>query len=402
MSRLRRSAAALALCVPLVAGAFDKVEYERFRKSPVEPVSSSGWYTPTVDIGKGPGAPLRTAKPGERSVEAAALDGALAYAQDKNTYGLIVAHRGAIQLEYYKDGFGPERLLDSQSMHKPLAAIVTMAAVADGRLSLDDPLAKFIPRWHEDARGAITVRDVLYMQTGLVEPQYEEKFDNPAFRMFITTRLEDAVLALQLEEPPGTHFRSHYAATQLLQFVIERATGKRYADYLRERLWSPLGGGLARVRLDRPHGNAQVFCCLQARPRDWLRVGLMLAGGGQYDGRTVLPPDAIPQLTTPSTMNPNFAMQQIWLGSPYSRVRMADSRNPKRGLPMSAPFLADDVFYLEGRGGQRVYVVPSRELVVVRQGEIRMEWDDAAFLNGLIAGVDRNAASATRAAADAR
>jgi hypothetical protein len=83
-------------------------------------------------------------------------------------------------------------------------------------------------------------------------------------------------------------------------------------------------------------------------------------------------------------MAPNFAMQQIWLGSPYNRIRMMDSHNPARGLPMSAPFAAEDVFYLEGRGGQRVYVVPSRELVVVRQGEVRMEWDDAGFLNGLI------------------
>jgi hypothetical protein len=80
-------------------------------------------------------------------------------------------------------------------------------------------------------------------------------------------------------------------------------------------------------------------------------------------------------------------MQQVWRGSPFSPVRMMDSRNPARGLKMSAPFAADDVIYLEGRGGQRVYVVPSRELVVVRQGEIRMDWDDAAFLNGLIGAV---------------
>jgi CubicO group peptidase (beta-lactamase class C family) len=190
---------------------------------------------------------------------------------------------------------------------------------------------------------------------------------------------------LQAESAPGTHFRSHYAATQLLQLVIESATGEKYADYLRARLWSRLGAGIARVRLDRPHGNAQVFCCLQARPRDWLRVGLMLQHQGEYGGQAILPPAAFQQLVTPSSMAPNFAMQQIWRGSPYNRIRMMDSHNPARGLPMSAPFAADDVFYLEGRGGQRVYVVPSRELVVVRQGEVRMEWDDAGFLNGLIA-----------------
>ena len=382
-----RGAVALALAMQLAGCAGDWRMRERFRRSPAEPVGATDWYTPTVDIGRGGGAALPVASEAERTIRADSLTVALRYAQDKNSYGLIIAHRGTIQLEYYKDGFNAERLLDSQSMHKPLSAILTMAAVADGKLTLDDPLARFIPQWRDDARGKITVRDVLYMQTGLNEPRYEEKIDNPAYQMFMTSHLEKAVLALKLEDPPGTHYRSHYAATQLLQFVLESATGERYADYLRERLWSRLGGGHARVRLDRPRGNAQVFCCLQARPRDWLRVGLMLANRGEHNGQTILTADAFRQLTTASTMAPNFAMQQIWLGSPYNRVRMGDSRNPARGLPMSAPFSAADVFYLEGRGGQRVYVVPSLQLVVVRQGEVRMEWDDAAFLNGIIAGL---------------
>ncbi|MEZ5459266.1 MAG: DUF3089 domain-containing protein [Steroidobacteraceae bacterium] len=363
----------------------DPRAWDRHQKSPKEPVAAVDWFTPTVPIGEGEGAPLRVASESERTLPAAALDAARDYAVQLNSYGLIVAHRGVIQLEHYKEGFGPDRQLDSQSLHKPLAAILTMAAVADGKLSLDDPMSRFIPRWRRDPRGAITVRDVLYMQTGLGEPRYEEAWGNPGYQMFITSRIEDYLFALPRESAPGEHFRSHYAATQLLQFVLERATGRRYADYLRERLWQPLGGGAARVRLDRPNGNAQVFCCLQARPRDWLRVGLMLSKHGSLDGRTVLPLDTFLQLTAPSPLAPNFAMQQIWRGSPYSRVRMMDSRNPARGLPMSAPFAIDDVFYLEGRGGQRVYVVPSRELVVVRQGEVRMEWDDAAFLNGLIA-----------------
>jgi CubicO group peptidase (beta-lactamase class C family) len=384
MRRRTSALALLLLAAPIAAAGFDLRMWIRHLKAPAEPVAAVDWYSPTVEIGTGGGAPLPVAAESERSLDAAALETARRYAVDKNSYGLIVAHRGVIELEYYKSGFGPDRLLDSQSMHKPLSAILTMAAVADGKLALDDPLARFIPQWKDDPRGRITVRDVLYMQTGLAEPRYEEKYSNPAYQMFITSHVEKAVLALPAESPPGTHFRSHYAATQLLEFVIESATGQRYADYLRERLWSRLGGGAARVRLDRPGGNAQVFCCLQARPRDWLRVGLMLMRQGEYGGQTILPQATVRQLTTASTMAPNFAMQQIWLGSPYNRIRMMDSHNPARGLPMSAPFAAEDVFYLEGRGGQRVYVVPSRELVVVRQGEVRMEWDDAAFLNGLI------------------
>jgi CubicO group peptidase (beta-lactamase class C family)/pimeloyl-ACP methyl ester carboxylesterase len=389
-SLLLRMAGVLLLLVAIAAGvlvAQDWRLWQRYLNSPDDPVAATDWFEPTVEIGTGEGAPLKVAAENERTVAAAALDAALAYAKEKNSYGLIVAHKGAVQLEYYKDGFNSTRLLDSQSLHKPLVGILTMAAVADGKLGLDDPLGKFIPAWANDARAKITVRDVLYMQTGLSEPRYEESVWNEAYRAFLTSKLDDAILKLAVEEEPGAHFKSHYMATQLLQLVLEKATGRTYADYLRERLWSRLGGGHARVRLDRPGGNAQVFCCLQARPRDWLRVGLMLAQNGAYNGQTILPLETLLQLLTPSTMGPNFAMQQIWLGSPYTKVRMSDSKNPARGLPVSEPFAAADAFYLEGRGGQRVYVVPSRELVVVRQGEVRMEWDDAKFLNGILAGL---------------
>jgi CubicO group peptidase (beta-lactamase class C family) len=356
----------------------------RHLQAPAEPISAAGWFRPTTEIGTGAGSELPSTAPARRTLDDDRLEAALQYAVQYNSYALIVAHRGVIQLEYYKDGFDAARLLDSQSLHKPLTAILTMVVVADGALSIDDPLGRFIPQWRDDERGSITVRDVLYMQSGLSEPRFEEKYSNPAYQLFITSRLDDAVLALPAEGPPGEHFRSHYAATQLLQLVLEAATGQRYADLLRARLWDRLGGGAASVRLDRPGGNAQVFCCLQARPRDWLRVGLMLLGEGRYGEELILPPAQYRQLIEPSPLAPNFAMQQIWHGSPYSAIRMADSRNPARGLRMSAPFLADDVLYLEGRGGQRVYIVQSRDLVVVRQGEVRMDWDDAAFLNRLL------------------
>ncbi|MEZ5500502.1 MAG: DUF3089 domain-containing protein [Steroidobacteraceae bacterium] len=383
---MRRIGGLLALAVLTgCAAGEDPLVLQRHARAPADPVADVDWYEPTEAVGTQEGTPLVVAGAGDRTIDANVLDGAERYAASMNSYGLVVAHRGVIQLESYKDGFNAGRRLDSQSLHKPLVAILTMAAVADGKLALDDPLAKFIPQWRDDARGKITVRDVLYMQTGLEEPAFAARLDNRAYRMFITSDLASAVLSLGAEDAPGTRFRVHYAATQLLQMVLESATGQRYAAYLQNRLWSRIGASPARVRLDRPDGDAQVFCCLQATPRDWLRIGLMLMHHGEVGADAVIPLDAWLQLLTPSPLNANFAMQQIWRGSPYASLRYLDSREPRRGLPVSAPFVAEDVFFLEGRGGQRVYVVPSHELVVVRQGEVRMDWDDAAFLNPLIA-----------------
>lgn len=351
---------------------------------PEAPVVAVDGTTPATTLGEGDGAALPKAAVDERTVSYRALAHALAYAKTMNSHGLIVAHRGVIQLEYYESGLGPDRLLDSQSLDEPLAVLVTMAAVADGDLALDDPLSRFLPEWPRDARGAISVRDVLAMQNGLTVPAYEQGGESPGRRLPSTSRRREAVLAMQRESPPGGYHRPHHAATQLLQRVLEAATGERYADVLNERLWVPLEAGEARLRRDRP--GAPRFCCLQARPRDWLRVGLMLSQHGQYTGETVLPFGEFMQLTRPPALSDGDAMPQRSRGSSDAALRGSGNRDPERALPRAAPFTTDDVIYLEGRGGQRVYAVPSRELVVVRQGEPRAEWDDAAFLNGLLEG----------------
>jgi hypothetical protein len=103
----------LVVCLPfaastaLGAGEDDPLAWERHQNLPKEPVSSVDWYSPTEAVGEGPGAPLRFAKRDERTLAADALDRAAAYAQSMNSYGLIVAHRGVIQLEVYRGRFRP-------------------------------------------------------------------------------------------------------------------------------------------------------------------------------------------------------------------------------------------------------------------------------------------------------
>ena len=116
-----------------------------------------------------------------------------------------------------------------------------------------------------------------------------------------------------------------------------------------------------------------------------MRLGVMLANGGQVDGAQVISEKWVDRLMSGSELNPNFGLH-VWLGSPYSGSRLLSEPKGRRA-PVSAEFLADDVMYVEGRGGQRLYVVPSTGLVVYRAGRIDFAWDDAKIINILLGGI---------------
>lgn len=129
----------------------------------------------------------------------------------------------------------------------------------------------------------------------------------------------------------------------------------------------------------------RTFCCLLASAPAWMHVGVLMLNDGRVDGRQVLPAGWVAEMTRPSAANPNYGLQ-VWLGSPADGVRRY---NRMSGLvaPHSEPYLAPDVVYFDGAGGQRVYIVPSAELVIVRIGKGRFDWDDAILPNTLLRGM---------------
>ena len=83
--------------------------------------------------------------------------------------------------------------------------------------------------------------------------------------------------------------------------------------------------------------------------------------------------------------NPNYGFL-TWLGTEHVDLRVYNSRASLRGYH-SEPFAADDVAYFDGFGGQRVYIIPSADMVIVRTGALATDWDDARLPNLLLAGL---------------
>ena len=124
-------------------------------------------------------------------------------------------------------------------------------------------------------------------------------------------------------------------------------------------------------------------CCMWASIRDMVRVGEMLMNKGVFQGEQVLPAGWVDQMITPSKANPNYGMQ-IWLNNEYKEFRPYDARLESFANIHREPYKADDVFFMDGIGKQRIYIVPSKSLVIVRTGYNSREWDDSMLPNLII------------------
>jgi CubicO group peptidase (beta-lactamase class C family) len=316
------------------------------------------------------------------------LAAAEALASKTSSVALLVWHRGALRYEKYWPPFDATTRTNPNSMHKAVLALAIGAAVTDGVIpSLDSKASRWLTEWQGDARRDVTVEDLLRMHSGIELPRFGTW---KATKLLLGSDLPGAVLSLGYSRAPGTYFEYNNASSQLLLLLVERATGQRYADYLASRLWQPLGAAEAALWMDREGGVPRGFCCLFASARDWLRVGLLLAADGKVGERQLIASEWVQAMKTPSSTNPNFGMH-LWLGSPPQKERKYNDYSVKAFH--SEKFLADDIYYIDGFGGQRVYVVPSRDLIVVRTGVSQLDWDDAPLINTIIRAADEGASS---------
>jgi CubicO group peptidase (beta-lactamase class C family) len=314
--------------------------------------------------------------------EPQALAAAEAYAARTRSVSLLVYQGGAIRFEKYWPGYDRNTRTDPLSGHKTVLALLVGAAIADGYIkSVDEPVATYLPEWSHDARRQIRIRDLLQMSSGLEVPRFPGW---RSLRITLGSDLPGAVMALNPERPPGTDFQYANANSQILGLVIQNATGKRYAAYLSERLWSRLGAPTAYLWLDREGGVPRTFCCLYTTARAWLDVGRLILDQGRIGADQIVPAAWIREMTTPARTNRNYGYQ-AWLGSPPGKERRYNDKTIKAFH--SEPYLADDIVYIDGSGGQRVYIVPSKDLIVVRMGTGQTDWDDAVLPNTLIRGL---------------
>lgn len=343
--------------------------------------------------------PLPQRAAARRAIDATALEAARAYAQTMRSSAFIVWKDGKIDYSWYGAGTDATTPLVSKSLSKPLTAIAVGRAIQLGKIrSLDQSIADFIPELKGTAKAAIRVRYLLDMRSGMLEQGFSTDPDHPLNRAYLDTDHGRRIVEdYPMVADPGSRYGYANAPSDLIALVIERATGRRYSEFLSNEVLRPLGAQGGEIWVDRPGGLAHSGCCTTLPAETYLRLAILLLQDGKWGGRTLLPTGYVTEMRRGTPQNPNFGLG-IWLGEPYHERRGFGA--PGAAGPQvlhSEPFLDPHLFLFDGNSNQIVAVSPKHRLIVLRLGATPpppaqnggAEWDNSYLPNSIIRGIKR-------------
>ena len=370
--------------IPATLGAYG-LFWERWTTSllgnPLNPRLS--WYTPLEKTTGNFSQPLATLASEDSAIQQDVLQEASDYAELHGSDSLVIQHNGKIIYENYWNDTKPESLFALHSITKTMNALLMGHAIEDGFIdSVDIPAATFIEEWKGSNKENIQIRDLLNMASGIQE-SYNFEPTSPRIQRIMGLDIVAPNIAAETKGKPGTAFLHVNPNSQILGIIIERATGQRFSEYFSEKIWQPLGARDAFFFVDTHGGMVHTDCCMWASIRDLVRVGEMLMHKGVFKGSQIIPSGWVDEMIQPSKANVNYGMQ-LWIGKEFVEYRPYDPSTTIFANYHSEPFQADDVFFLDGLGKKRLYVVPSKSLVILRTGPNSSEWDDSKLPNLLI------------------
>ena len=317
-------------------------------------------------------------------------------ADQKEWRAVLLIHVGKVLRKDYAPGYSDANRFISWSMAKSVTAMLVGELVADGKLKLDAPVP-FV-EWQKpgDPRAAITLRQMLHMESGISHTEVGEPIQNSdtnqALFVQATGSMAAYELAKPLEAPPGSKYEYNSLTSLLLAELITRTlTDSRdprvranaYKAFAEERLFKPAGVTSAVMDFDGAGtqvGGSIIYMTLD----DWGRFGQLLLAGNGPDGSRVIAPDWLTFMRTPSPTNPRYG-GHIWLNT--GKGGGEAELFPGKGPPT--------LFSAIGHLGQYVIVSPDQGLVLVRLGKTQ---DDALqpvrdALGAVVASVPSNAGS---------
>jgi CubicO group peptidase (beta-lactamase class C family) len=278
----------------------------------------------------------------------------------RNTRAVLVLYKGEIIAERYAPGFGPDTRLAAWSCTKSVFQALYGIAERDGKLNQMDPAP--VPAWQQpgDPRAGITLDMLLRMSSGIDFTEVD--YSPPAQltdMLFAHPGAAEYFMGLPLAYPPDTHWAYGSGTTNLLSWVLRQAYGDdAYYELPYKELFSKIGMRSAYLEADATGtwvGSSYLF----ATARDYARFGLLYMNDGMWQGERILPEGwaKYAMTATPTAPKNNYGAQ--WWRPTLDDRAAAEAR----GVP-----LPEDAFNASGFEGQKIVVIPSKELVIVRLG----------------------------------
>ncbi|MFA5762756.1 MAG: serine hydrolase [Bacilli bacterium] len=258
-----------------------------------KPVQSSVLAAPENETGSAFGAldDFPTKSPAEAGVDLAVLEKIVAGARESDSTALVVVKDGHLLGEWY---FGEEQgLIEAMSATKSIVSLAIGLLIDDGKIaSLDTPVHIFFPEWSDGPKRKITVRHLLAHSSGLeCKPTTEDIYQSDDFVRF--------GLDAKVEKEPLEQIFYNNRAFNILTGVVEKASGRRMDEFLKARLFDPIGISGTSWTLDKA-GNPHAMSGLQIRPLDLAKIGQLMIDRGVWRGKRIVSEEWVTQSTAPA------------------------------------------------------------------------------------------------------
>ncbi len=276
----------------------------------------------------------------------------------RRTKAVVGVHDGRVIAERYADGVGVDTPLLGFSMTKSVINALIGILTQQGLVTPSFPAP--VPEWHgaTDPRREIEVEHLMRMTSGLALDETNSGFDPSSQMVYLHNDMAEFAVKAAMIAPPGTRWAYSSATTQLLARIIRDAVGgpEQTLAFAWRGLFNPLGMRTVTLEFDAA-GTLQGSSYMLASARDWARFGLLYLNDGMVGGKRILHEDWV-DLSAAATLDTDYGAG-FWTNRsehPYAKGRV------RLGIPR-------DAFFASGDLGQRIVIMPSQHLVVVRLGD---------------------------------
>jgi len=260
----------------------------------------------------------------------------------------VILHRGALVSEAYRLGTGPDDRRISWSIAKSFLALLLGILHEDGTLpDLDIAVDRLVPELRGSAYAGVSLRDVARMASGVAFDENYLDFHSDINRMgrvLALGRSMDGFAAGLTDRhgPAGAAWRYVSIDTHVLGMAIRAASGRSIPELMEERLLRPVGLDPGPFFLTDSHGVAFVLGGLNMTTRDFARLGWLVAQGGRWEGREIVPEGWIARATAPQAPGGALYGYQWWV----------------------PPGAEGGETFARGIYGQYLWIDPAREVVI--------------------------------------
>lgn len=286
------------------------------------------------------------------------------FTKEDKSRAVVVIYKDQIIAEKYADGFNKDSKFLGWSMTKSILSTVFGVMQHQGKINVLDKAP--IATWQDDSRKNITINNLLQMNSGL---EWDENYDeiSDATKMLF---LDRDMTKMQENKPlvgkPNELWNYSSGTTNLLSGILKNyfQTHQEYLDFWYTDFIDKIGMNSMLLEADLS-GNYVGSSYSWATARDWGKFGLLYLKNGNWNGEELFTKDWVDYITTPTNTSGGIYGAQFWL----------NSSGGFKDVP-------NNMYYADGYQGQRVYVLPDEEMVIVRFG--LKNFDENKFLKGII------------------